>query len=109
MPAARFRESTSNGGYAELLKTGERALIKLPQTLAPKDVAPYADAGLTAYHVAKKAAAHLLPGQYAVVIGAGGLGHIGIQVLKALCAAEIIVDRPIRYGARLSQRRRCRS
>jgi NAD+-dependent secondary alcohol dehydrogenase Adh1 len=81
----------SNGGYAELLKTGERALIKLPQTLAPKDVAPYADAGLTAYHVAKKAAAHLLPGQFAVVIGAGGLGHIGIQVLKALCAAEIII------------------
>ena len=81
----------SNGGYAELLKTAERALIKLPKTLAPKDVAPYADAGLTAYHVAKKAARHLLPGEYAVVIGAGGLGHIGIQALKALCAASIIV------------------
>lgn len=84
----------SNGGYAELLKTGERALIKLPVTLAPKDVAPYADAGLTAYHVAKKAARHLLPGDYAVAIGVGGLGHIGIQALKALCAASIIaVDR----------------
>lgn len=84
----------SNGGYAELLKTAERAVVKLPRTLAPKDVAPYADAGLTAYHAAKKAAAHLVPGEYAVVIGAGGLGHIGIQVLKALCAAEIIaVDR----------------
>src|SRR5579863_7343006 len=81
----------SNGGYAELLKTAERALIKLPKTLAPKDVAPYADAGLTAYHVAKKAARHLLPGESAVVIGAGGLGHIGIQALKALCAARIIV------------------
>jgi NAD+-dependent secondary alcohol dehydrogenase Adh1 len=80
----------SNGGYAELLKTGERALIKLPQALAPKDVAPYADAGLTAYHVAKKAAKNLLPGDYAVVIGAGGLGHLGIQCLKALCAASII-------------------
>jgi NAD+-dependent secondary alcohol dehydrogenase Adh1 len=33
----------------------------------------------------------LLPGEYVVVIGAGGLGHIGIQVLAALCAAEIIV------------------
>ncbi|HVC44466.1 MAG TPA: NAD(P)-dependent alcohol dehydrogenase [Candidatus Binataceae bacterium] len=84
----------SNGGYAELLKTAERALIKLPRTLAPKDVAPYADAGLTAYHAVKKAAAHLLPGDYAVAIGAGGLGHIGIQVLKALCAADVIaVDR----------------
>lgn len=80
----------SNGGYAELLKTAERALIKLPRSLAPKDVAPYADAGLTAYHAAKKAAKHLLPGDYAVVIGAGGLGHIGIQCLKALCAASII-------------------
>jgi NAD+-dependent secondary alcohol dehydrogenase Adh1 len=84
----------SNGGYAELLKTAERAVIKLPQTLAPKDVAPYADAGLTAYHAAKKAARHLLPGDYAVAIGAGGLGHIGIQVLQALCAAKIIaIDR----------------
>src|SRR3984893_7629841 len=84
----------SNGGYAELLKTAERALIKLPRSLAPKDVAPYADAGLTAYHAAKKAAKHLLPGDFVVAIGAGGLGHIGIQVLQALCAAEIIaVDR----------------
>jgi NAD+-dependent secondary alcohol dehydrogenase Adh1 len=84
----------SNGGYAELLKTSERALVKLPRTLAPKDVAPYADAGLTAYHAAKKAARHLAPGDYAVVIGAGGLGHIGIQCLKALCAADVIaVDR----------------
>ncbi len=33
----------------------------------------------------------MLPGEYAVVVGAGGLGHIGIQVLAALCAAEIIV------------------
>lgn len=81
----------SDGGYAELLRTSARAVVKLPQTLAPKDVAPYADAGLTAYHVAKKASRHLLPGEYAVVIGAGGLGHIGIQALKALCAASIIV------------------
>ena len=75
----------SNGGYAELLKTAERAVIKLPLTLAPKDVAPYADAGLTAYHAAKKAARHLLPGDFVVAIGAGGLGHIGIQVLRSVC------------------------
>ena len=84
----------SDGGYAELLKTTERAVVKLPQTLAPKDVAPYADAGLTAYHVVKKAAAHLTPTDYAVVLGVGGLGHIGVQVLKALSAAAVVaVDR----------------
>src|ERR1700756_630327 len=81
----------ANGGYAELLKTSERAVVKLPTTLSPKDVAPYADAGLTAYRAAKKASRHLLPGEWAVVIGAGGLGHIGIQALRALSAVSIIV------------------
>lgn len=88
---ASFPGINANGGYAQYLLTGERALIKLPKTLAPKDVAPYTDAGLTAYRAAKKASRHLLPGEYVVCIGAGGLGHIGIQALKALCAAEIIV------------------
>ena len=86
-----FPGINADGGYAELLNTTTRSLIKLPQSLAPKDVAPYTDAGLTAYRAAKKASRHLLPGEYVVVIGAGGLGHIGIQVLHALCAAEIIV------------------
>ena len=87
---SEFPGISTNGGYAELLRTGATSLIKLPQTLAPKDVAPHADAGLTAYHVAKKAAQHLLPGERVVVIGVGGLGHIGIQVLAALCSADII-------------------
>ncbi|WP_162830687.1 zinc-binding dehydrogenase, partial [Amycolatopsis thermalba] len=46
---------------------------------------------LTAYHAAAKASRRLRPGDRCVVIGAGGLGHIGIQVLKALTAAELIV------------------
>jgi NAD+-dependent secondary alcohol dehydrogenase Adh1 len=86
-----FPGINANGGYAQYLLTGQRSLIKLPKSLAPKDVAPYTDAGLTAYRAAKKASRHLLPGEYVAVIGAGGLGHIGIQVLAALCAAEIIV------------------
>ncbi|NCV46251.1 MAG: NAD(P)-dependent alcohol dehydrogenase [Proteobacteria bacterium] len=79
------------GGYAELLKTSVRNLIKLPKVLAPKDVAPFSDAGLTAYRVVKKATRHLLPGQSCTIIGAGGLGHIAIQCLKAMCAADIII------------------
>ena len=86
-----FPGINADGGYAEYFTTGERALIKLPESLAPKDVAPYTDAGLTAYRAAKKAAGHLVPGEYAVMIGAGGLGHIGIQSLAALSPAEIIV------------------
>src|SRR2546428_3822630 len=71
--------------------TTARAVVKLDPSLAPKDIAALADAGLTAYHAVKKASVHLYPGTKAVVIGAGGLGHIGVQCLKALTPAEIIV------------------
>ena len=83
-----------DGGFAELLKTSARSVVKLDPTLHPKDIAALADAGLTAYHAVKKAAAILHPGSRAVVIGAGGLGHIGIQCLKAMTPAEIIVVDP---------------
>ena len=81
----------TNGGFAQLLKTNARAVVKLPEGVEPKDVAAHADAGLTAYHAVKKAVPMLHPGTRTVVIGAGGLGHIGIQSLKALCATEVIV------------------
>jgi len=81
----------SDGGYAELLRTNARAVVKLDPALRPADVAALADAGLTAYHAARKAAKVLRPGDKAVLIGAGGLGHIGIQALKALSPAQLIV------------------
>ena len=87
----KFPGLDCNGGYAQYLCTSERNIVKLPRTLAPKEVAPYSDAGLTAYRAVKKATRHLLPGETCVVIGAGGLGHIGIQCLKAMCAADVIV------------------
>src|SRR5436309_7988186 len=80
-----------DGGMANFLKTSARSVVKLDPSLAPKDIAALADAGLTAYHAVKKAAPTLYPGTKAVVIGAGGLGHIGVQCLKALTPAEIIV------------------
>jgi len=81
----------TNGGYAEYLKTSARSVVKIGDDLEPSDVAALADAGLTAYHAAAKAARKLTPRDRAVIIGAGGLGHIGIQVLKALSPAQLIV------------------
>jgi NAD+-dependent secondary alcohol dehydrogenase Adh1 len=86
-----FPGISTNGGFAEFLKTNARAVVKLPDRVEPKDVAAHADAGLTAYHAVKKAEQLLYPGTTAVVIGAGGLGHIGIQSLKVLTAARVIV------------------
>jgi NAD+-dependent secondary alcohol dehydrogenase Adh1 len=90
----QFPGISVDGGFAELLKTSARSVVKLEPTLHPKDIAALADAGLTAYHAVKKAASVLHPGARAVVIGAGGLGHIGIQCLKAMTPAEIIVIDP---------------
>jgi len=89
-----FPGINTDGGFAELLKTNARSVVKLNPVLHPKDIAALADAGLTAYHAVKKAISVLQPGSRAVVIGAGGLGHIGIQCLKAMTAAEIIVIDP---------------
>jgi NAD+-dependent secondary alcohol dehydrogenase Adh1 len=78
------------GGMAELFKTNARAIVKLGASAAPAEAAALADAGLTAYHAVKKAVPGLGPGSFAVAVGAGGLGHIGIQCLKAMTAAHVI-------------------
>ena len=88
---SQFPGINTHGGYAEYLKTSARSVVRLNESLEPADVAALADAGLTAYHAAAKAARRLTPRDRCVVIGAGGLGHIGIQVLRALSPAELIV------------------
>ena len=88
---SRFPGIDTNGGYAEYLRTSARSVVKLDDSLEPADVAALADAGLTAYHAAAKAARRLGPRDTCVVIGTGGLGHIGIQVLKASTPARIVV------------------
>ncbi|MES3517325.1 MAG: NAD(P)-dependent alcohol dehydrogenase [Natronomonas sp.] len=85
-----FPGLTHDGGFAEYLKTNERAVIPLPDGVDPADIAPHADAGITAYHAVKKAVAELNPGDTAVVIGVGGLGHIGVQCLDSMSAADIV-------------------
>ncbi|TCN41827.1 NAD+-dependent secondary alcohol dehydrogenase Adh1 [Kribbella orskensis] len=89
--ASTFPGLDSDGGMAEYLLTSARACVKLDPETQPKDVAALADAGITAYHAVRKALPLLYPGTSCVLIGAGGLGHIGIQCLAALTATKIIV------------------
>ena len=86
-----FPGISTDGGYAEYLKTSARSVVRIDDSLEPADVAALADAGLTAYHAVAKAARKLRAGDRCVMIGAGGLGHIGIQVMAALSPAEIVV------------------
>ncbi len=78
------------GSMAEyLLVDHSRHLVPL-RGLDPVTAAPLTDAGLTPYHAIKPVLPKLVPGTAAVVIGAGGLGHLGIQILRALSACEVI-------------------
>ena len=86
-----FPGLSTDGGMAEYLLTSARACVKLDPQTRPEDVAALADAGITAYHAVRKALPLLYPGTTCVVIGAGGLGHIGIQCLAALTATTIVV------------------
>jgi NAD+-dependent secondary alcohol dehydrogenase Adh1 len=90
------------GGMAELFKTNARAIVKLPASAEPAQIAALADAGLTAYHAVKKAVPVLGPGSYAVAVGAGGVGHIGIQCLKAMTPAQVIAVDPSEEALKLA-------
>lgn len=81
----------TDGGMAELLKTTARSVVKLPAGIEPASVAALADAGLTAYHAVKKAVPQLFPGSTCVIMGAGGLGHLGVQCLRAMSPTRIVV------------------
>ncbi len=82
-----------DGGMAEYLCVPERLLVPL-DGLDPVDAAPLTDAGLTPYHAIKRSLALLVPGSTAVVMGAGGLGHLAIQLLRTLTTARVIVIDP---------------
>jgi alcohol dehydrogenase, propanol-preferring len=79
-----------DGGMAEfMLVPSDRLLVPLGD-LEPHTAAPLADAALTPYHAIAQARARLQPGATAVVIGCGGLGQMGVQLLKATTGARVI-------------------
>ena len=80
----------SQGSMAEFMIVDDaRHLVPLGDLDPIKNVS-LTDAGLTPYHAIKRSLPKLGAGTFAVVIGAGGLGHVGIQILKALAGATII-------------------
>jgi propanol-preferring alcohol dehydrogenase len=79
-----------DGGMAEyLLVPSARLLVPLGD-LDPRDAAPLSDAALTPYHAIKLALPLLSPGATALVIGVGGLGHMAVQLLRAVSAALVV-------------------
>jgi propanol-preferring alcohol dehydrogenase len=79
-----------DGGMAPLLLVPSARHVVPLTNLDPVDAAPLTDAGLTPYHAIKRSLHRLVPGSTALVIGAGGLGHLAIQILTAISPAQVI-------------------
>ncbi|MGW0017858.1 NAD(P)-dependent alcohol dehydrogenase [Rhodococcus sp. NPDC003382] len=80
----------SPGSMAEyMIVDSARHLVPIGD-LDPVAAAPLTDAGLTPYHAINRVLPLLGPGSTAVVVGVGGLGHVGIQILRATGAARVV-------------------
>jgi len=80
-----------SGGYADyVLVPSERYLARL-DGVDPVQAAPLADAGLTPLHAIRKVLPRLRAGDPVVLFGVGGLGHMAIQILRALSPASEII------------------
>jgi propanol-preferring alcohol dehydrogenase len=79
------------GGYADYMHLPSSRFAVRLDGIDPVEAAPLADAGLTPYRAIKRALPHLYPGAAAVLIGIGGLGHLAIQILRALAPGTQIL------------------
>jgi len=88
---AEFGGYTKNGGFAEYILADPNYVAHIPNGLSAQQAAPLICAGITTYKGLKQTEAR--PGQWVVISGAGGLGHLGIQYAKAMglhvCAVDI--------------------
>lgn len=80
-----------SGGFAEYMRTTARSLIPTSADSGNlAELAPFADAGLTAYHAVRRAQGGLTAGSSCLVVGIGGLGQFAVQILRAVTPSRII-------------------
>jgi alcohol dehydrogenase, propanol-preferring len=81
---------TINGGYAEYTLADPSYVGRLPDTLAFTPAAPVLCAGVTVYKGLK--VLDCKPGDWVVISGVGGLGHMAVQYAKAMGFHVAAVD-----------------
>jgi alcohol dehydrogenase, propanol-preferring len=81
---------TVDGGYAEFVKAPASHALAVPPALSPLEAAPLFCAGVTVYRALKQA--RISPGQRLAIFGIGGLGHLAVQIGRALGAEISAVD-----------------
>lgn len=91
-----------NGGYAEYAVAEANYVARVPDNIDIYGVAPIFCAGVTVYKGLKET--QIRPGQWVVISGVGGLGHVAIQYAKAMgmhVAAVDVTDEKLDMAAKL--------
>ena len=81
---------TVDGGYAQFMRAVASHALPVPDALGSQEAAPLFCAGVTTYRALRNA--HAGPGQRIAVFGVGGLGHVAIQIARAMGGEVIALD-----------------
>ena len=81
---------TVNGSFGEYMLVDEKFAAHIPDGADPVEVAPVLCAGVTVYKGLK--VTDTRPGQWVVISGIGGLGHVAVQYAKAMGLRVAAVD-----------------
>lgn len=79
-----------NGGFAEYTLADPKYVGRLPDALSFDDAAPILCAGVTVYKGLKET--EVKPGEWVVISGIGGLGHMAVQYAAAMGMRVAAVD-----------------
>lgn len=79
-----------NGTFAEYAVAAADFLARIPDKLSFRDAAPILCAGVTTYKGLKQT--QVRPGQWVVISGIGGLGHVAVQYAKAMGMHVAAID-----------------
>ena len=79
-----------DGGYAQFMRAKASHALPIPEGLSSIEAAPLFCAGVTVYRALNNA--HAGPNQRVAVFGVGGLGHLAVQIARAMGAEVIALD-----------------
>ena len=80
----------TQGGYSEKIVVDEAFVLRVPEGIALQSAAPLFCAGITMYSPLRRWKAG--PGKRVAILGFGGLGHVGVQISRALGARTVVLD-----------------
>ena len=88
--APQYMGYTMDGSYAEFALAYASHVVRVPDAVSSLDAAPLTCAGVTTYKALK--VAHPQPNETVMVVGVGGLGHLGLQYARVFGATTVAVD-----------------